>query len=113
MKTDERCRHRWRLEREVRTPEGRVASQIMDDRGWEVGLFQDSEWDGHSPCGHLVALAPQMLELLEAIAKTAESINGLQHSGAPVPPGSWSNLYRQTNEARAVISAAHDAGAGP
>lgn len=110
MKTDERCRHRWRLEREVRTPDGRVASQIMDDRGWEVGLFQDSEWDGHSPCGFLMALAPQLLGSLEILARTATALNNLQHSGVAIAPKLWADLWQHANEAQAVIAAAGDAG---
>lgn len=59
----------WTLEREIVADAGRcsnrIGSQIMNTQGWDVGQFFDTEWDGHSPNGRLIAAAPELLRILE------------------------------------------------
>lgn len=51
----------------------------------------------------LLAAAPELLETLEKVTDTAETINNLQHAGIMIDGEVWSLLYARTNKARAVI----------
>lgn len=44
-----------------------------------------------------------LFTMLRRLTHVAAAINGLQHAGNPIPPEGWSDLYRLTNEAKALL----------
>lgn len=54
----------------------------------------------------LIALAPEMVGMIERLAEKVERANSLQHSRAShtIPAEDWSELFQLTNEARAILA---------
>jgi hypothetical protein len=61
----------WTVEREFNDAgtaaetRGKSSSQIMNAKGFEIGIWVDSEWDGHCPNANLIASAPELYAEIE------------------------------------------------
>lgn len=82
---------------------------------YEVGeadsiLYHGADWPIKPEHKALIAAAPQLLEACEGLTKLAKAMNDRQHTGMPISPHLWNQLYDETNKASGIIAKAKSGG---